>query len=303
MLPEHGGVQLQVRVGAPDRAGRRTSASSPGPRTASTCTWSQHATGALTTGAGAPTRPSTPPPGRPPAPNPSTSPALYARLADLGFAYGPAFQGLRAAWRRGTEVYAEVALPDDAGTDPTDFGLHPALLDAAQHAAAYVDLGALSRGGLPFAWQARLARRRRRPHRPRQDRPGRRRHRHHRRLRHHRRHRAVRGRPGLPRGPHPNPRRHRHRPPRLPLPRRVDPAHHPTHHRPDHRRRPRRGPDTLAVPLRAAGLHTTTHPDLSTLATADAPVPDLVVTTLTTDHGAPVPAATHATTAAVLDLA
>ncbi|MEV0041898.1 polyketide synthase dehydratase domain-containing protein, partial [Streptomyces sp. NPDC050804] len=99
----------------------------------------------------------------------------YERLAGLGFDYGPVFQGLRAVWRRGDEVYAEVALPDGSGTgtgtgtdaesadgtgsgsgsgtDASAFGLHPALLDAAQHAAAYTDLGAISRGGLPFAWE------------------------------------------------------------------------------------------------------------------------------------------------------
>jgi acyl transferase domain-containing protein len=56
----------------------------------------------------------------------------YARLAELGYDYGPAFQGLRAMWRQGDDVYAEVALPD--GADARDYGLHPALLDAAMHA-------------------------------------------------------------------------------------------------------------------------------------------------------------------------
>ncbi|MFE4646159.1 SDR family NAD(P)-dependent oxidoreductase, partial [Streptomyces sp. NPDC056730] len=75
------------------------------------------------------------------------------RLAGLGFESGPDFLGLRAAWGRGDEVYADVTLPEDAGTDASAFGLHPALLDAAQHAAAFTDLGAISRGGLPFAWE------------------------------------------------------------------------------------------------------------------------------------------------------
>ena len=35
---------------------------------------------------------------------------LYDRLAEAGFGYGPAFQGVQAAWRTDTEVYAEVAL-------------------------------------------------------------------------------------------------------------------------------------------------------------------------------------------------
>ncbi|WP_067498957.1 type I polyketide synthase [Actinoplanes sp. TFC3] len=72
---------------------------------------------------------------------------LRADLADRGYAYGPSFQGLRAAWRSGTEMYAEVALPD-TNRDPR-FGLHPALLDAALHPLAYSG-GAQVR--LPFAF-------------------------------------------------------------------------------------------------------------------------------------------------------
>lgn len=71
----------------------------------------------------------------------------YAGLAALGYDYGPAFQGLRAAWRRGDETYADVELPTDAG----GFGLHPALFDAALHADG---LGAHGQdtARLPFAW-------------------------------------------------------------------------------------------------------------------------------------------------------
>ncbi|MCG8920222.1 SDR family NAD(P)-dependent oxidoreductase, partial [Actinokineospora sp. PR83] len=70
---------------------------------------------------------------------------LYADLAVAGLSYGPAFQGLRRAWQRGDEVFAEVA------TDPgaEGFGLHPALLDSALHAAS---LGAGGAAGLPFSW-------------------------------------------------------------------------------------------------------------------------------------------------------
>jgi NADP-dependent 3-hydroxy acid dehydrogenase YdfG len=75
--------------------------------------------------------------------------ALYAGMADLGYDYGPMFQGVRAAWRVGDEVYAEVALPDDAGGE--GFGIHPALFDAAMHG------GLLKQGEdvsavLPFSW-------------------------------------------------------------------------------------------------------------------------------------------------------
>ncbi|MFS8204682.1 beta-ketoacyl synthase N-terminal-like domain-containing protein, partial [Streptomyces sp. CWNU-52B] len=76
---------------------------------------------------------------------------LYERLADAGLAYGPAFRGLEAVWRRGEEIYAEVALPDEARRSGDGFGLHPALLDAALHAwAACADDVTAVR--LPFLW-------------------------------------------------------------------------------------------------------------------------------------------------------
>src|SRR5260370_1087343 len=59
---------------------------------------------------------------------------FYEEAAAAGSVYGPVFQGLRAAWRRGGEVFAEVALPADA--DAAGYGLHPALLDACLHAGA-----------------------------------------------------------------------------------------------------------------------------------------------------------------------
>ncbi|MEZ0073287.1 type I polyketide synthase [Planotetraspora sp. GP83] len=82
----------------------------------------------------------------------------YDRFHDVGLEYGPVFQGLRAAWRRGDEVFAEVALPDSlieeeqTGVEP--YGLHPALLDAALHAAAlsWLEDGEAGRTLLPFAW-------------------------------------------------------------------------------------------------------------------------------------------------------
>ncbi len=78
---------------------------------------------------------------------------LYDRLAEWGLEYGPAFQGLLAAWRRGEEVFAEVSLPEDERSRGVDFALHPALLDAALHALAGASgTGAEGQLGLPFAW-------------------------------------------------------------------------------------------------------------------------------------------------------
>ncbi|GAB7180178.1 SDR family NAD(P)-dependent oxidoreductase [Kitasatospora sp. Ki12] len=70
-------------------------------------------------------------------------------MAAGGLDYGPVFQGLRAAWRLGEEVYAEIALPEDE--DPTPYNLHPALLDAALHAITLTS-AASDRGSLPFSW-------------------------------------------------------------------------------------------------------------------------------------------------------
>ena len=69
-----------------------------------------------------------------------------------GVRVGPAFRGLRAAWRRGGEVFAEVALPGEAAADAGGYGVHPALLDAVLHAAAVA--GADGQGGImiPFSW-------------------------------------------------------------------------------------------------------------------------------------------------------
>ncbi|MEV6634731.1 SDR family NAD(P)-dependent oxidoreductase [Actinoplanes sp. NPDC051470] len=75
--------------------------------------------------------------------------AVPADLTDLyvGTGYGPAFQGVTAAWRGGDAVYAEVKLPSAAGHWP---GLHPALLDAALHPSRL--LAAAGPPRVPFVW-------------------------------------------------------------------------------------------------------------------------------------------------------
>ncbi|HET9620466.1 MAG TPA: beta-ketoacyl synthase N-terminal-like domain-containing protein, partial [Kofleriaceae bacterium] len=73
----------------------------------------------------------------------------YDVLAARGLAYGPAFQGLVAAWRAGDDVLAEVALPDGVASD--GFALHPALTDAALH--ALIVSGAVGDGArMPFSF-------------------------------------------------------------------------------------------------------------------------------------------------------
>ncbi len=80
---------------------------------------------------------------------------LYARLAKQGFEYGPVFQGSRAAWRRGGEVFAEVCLSEDAKKEAGHFCVHPALLDSAFHALLGSPLGNVAEGAgprLPFSF-------------------------------------------------------------------------------------------------------------------------------------------------------
>ncbi|OEJ42884.1 polyketide synthase [Streptomyces agglomeratus] len=155
MVPERGGVAVQVWVGAADGTGRRPLTVHSRPEDDTDLPWVRHATGFITegteeTGAAAAGRALTawPPTGA----EPVDLDGFYDRLAALGLAYGPAFRGLRNAWRAGEEVFAEVALPD--GTDTGSFLLHPALLDAALHAiGAGGSLAAETDGPLlPFAW-------------------------------------------------------------------------------------------------------------------------------------------------------
>ncbi|MGV7631465.1 type I polyketide synthase [Mycobacterium kansasii] len=74
---------------------------------------------------------------------------VYERLAQRGYGYGPAFRGLRAVWRRGREIYAEVAASEDVKV--AGFGIHPAVLDAALHAWGFA--AAADQLTLPFSWQ------------------------------------------------------------------------------------------------------------------------------------------------------
>ncbi|MFD0346077.1 polyketide synthase dehydratase domain-containing protein [Kitasatospora aburaviensis] len=77
---------------------------------------------------------------------------LYDGLAEVGYGYGPVFQGLQAAWRVGGDVFAEVALAEDDHAAAARFGLHPALLDAALHALGLVEGTGRGGVGLPFSW-------------------------------------------------------------------------------------------------------------------------------------------------------
>jgi acyl transferase domain-containing protein/acyl carrier protein len=145
VLPEQGAVRLHVIV-SPEDDDRRAITIYSQPDDQDDQTWTRHATGTLST---------TPPPAAEPVvwPPPGAEPVdvtdFYAGLAESGYDYGPLFQGVRAAWRSGEHVFAEVALPEQ--TDVDGFGVHPALLDATLHAIALGDFVA-GEGNLPFSW-------------------------------------------------------------------------------------------------------------------------------------------------------
>ena len=71
----------------------------------------------------------------PPGAEPIDIEAFYDFAAEAGLDYGPAFQGLTAAWRAGSELFAEVSLAPEQVSEAQRFGIHPALLDAALHPA------------------------------------------------------------------------------------------------------------------------------------------------------------------------
>ena len=131
VLPAHGAVQVRVTVEPADAAGHRrvaihARAADGGPDGP----WTRHAAGVLA--ADAPTVAAElaeldvwPPAGA----TELDLTGFYPALAEAGLAYETVFRGVRTAWRRGAEVFAEVSLPD--GTTVAGFAVHPALLDGA----------------------------------------------------------------------------------------------------------------------------------------------------------------------------
>ncbi|OZM70204.1 beta-ketoacyl synthase [Amycolatopsis antarctica] len=146
IIPAQGTLRLQVLVGAAEGDRRRIGVHSR--PAGSEQPWTRHAAGVLATGSNAPATgfdvTAWPPPGADPMP----VAGCYDEFAAQGFDYGPAFQGLRAAWRRGDEIFAEV---DGDTTEGDGFGLSPTLLDAALHACLLGE--AATEGRLPFSWE------------------------------------------------------------------------------------------------------------------------------------------------------
>jgi NADPH:quinone reductase-like Zn-dependent oxidoreductase/malonyl CoA-acyl carrier protein transacylase/acyl carrier protein len=184
VLGEQGHVQLQVSVEEIDEPGRLAIAvySQPerGARNgllADEEIWTRHASGRLATTSAHDDPPADPTANAQAAANGSLAagaggvdgewpPAgavpvavdgLYDRLFEWSLDYGPVFQGLTAAWRRGEELFAEVSLPDEERARSEQFGIHPALLDCALHTLGLdlLDQAADGPAGgvrLPFSW-------------------------------------------------------------------------------------------------------------------------------------------------------
>ncbi|MEV1322046.1 polyketide synthase dehydratase domain-containing protein, partial [Micromonospora arborensis] len=150
VLPEHGGVQVQISIAEPGDTGDRTLKIYSRPDGDADAVWTQHAAGVLAAdnaAAGEAVGDIWPPSG-------AVEVALgdaYERLARHGYEYGPTFQGLRRVWRHGDDLLAEVSSPDTSD----DFLVHPALLDAALQAVLAVAAsgeGDAASVSLPFAW-------------------------------------------------------------------------------------------------------------------------------------------------------
>ncbi|MFH8410983.1 type I polyketide synthase [Streptomyces sp. NPDC018019] len=146
VLTQESAAQVQVLVGAPDETGARTvsvhsrSDGAPGQE------WIQHANGTLTTGERIADFGS------------QEWPPRDAEAVDLegfydGTGYGPAFQGLRAVWRRADEAFVEVALPGQVAEEAESFGIHPALLDAVLQTHRMAGVGGDEDQLIPFVWQ------------------------------------------------------------------------------------------------------------------------------------------------------
>ena len=73
------------------------------------------------------------------------------RLAEAGLEYGPAFQGVEAAWRRRSRYLRRGSLATEQESEAGRYAIHPALLDAAIHPAFLAAEGEQGTR-LPFAF-------------------------------------------------------------------------------------------------------------------------------------------------------
>lgn len=151
VVPERGEVEVQLTAAPPDASGRRELRIHGRVHGETEEDWRLHATGRVGPAEAAADGPA--PTEWPPSGATPLDPAgWYDELARRGLEYGPAFRNLRAVWRHGADLLAEVALAEEAGP----FRAHPALLDAVLHPLVLEeDTGPV----VPFSWEGvRLAR-------------------------------------------------------------------------------------------------------------------------------------------------
>ncbi|MFI0193072.1 type I polyketide synthase, partial [Streptomyces sp. NPDC017082] len=163
-VPDDGELQLQLVVGGADPAGERrvvlharvAGSDDAGSGADAAVPWTRYATGVLATedaGAVDAELTSWPPDGAVEVP----AEEIEGALAAAGLGYGPAFDGLRRAWRYGEHMYAETDLPDgsgEAGGAGAGHVLHPVLLDSAvRPLVALAGRDGSSGPLLPRAWR------------------------------------------------------------------------------------------------------------------------------------------------------
>ncbi|MGA6203114.1 polyketide synthase dehydratase domain-containing protein, partial [Streptomyces avermitilis] len=160
VIPEVGDVTLQVAIAAPDESGRRMMTihsrgeGGSGGADASASAWTRHAAGVLSPAKDDDTASYEllagpwPPVGA----TPVDLNTAYDQMADAGFAYGLAFQGLRAAWRYGDDILVEARLPEEVSGDAAAYGLHPALLDAALQGTGLLSVAGPGTPVVPHVW-------------------------------------------------------------------------------------------------------------------------------------------------------
>ncbi len=154
LLPQSGAVQLQVAIKATEGSEdfelsihSRPQAGQEEDGQEEEAPWTRHASATLSSQE--PTAPAFEASEWPPAgAEPLESESFYERVGAIGLDYGPAFQGLEAAWRRGEEIYAEISLAQEQVGEAERFGIHPALLDAALH-PGFFDADPRSQGRAP----------------------------------------------------------------------------------------------------------------------------------------------------------
>ncbi|WP_369268975.1 SDR family NAD(P)-dependent oxidoreductase [Streptomyces sp. R11] len=136
-LPGTGTVEVSVEVVTAGTVPEITVHSRP--RGQEATDWTLHATASAS--AESATAPTDEPPTWPETAEPAWSEDTYERLNRLGLGYGPAFQGVRRAAATGDgTLIAHLTLPTAARDTADPYPVHPALLDAALHVAAALDI-------------------------------------------------------------------------------------------------------------------------------------------------------------------